>query len=81
MRHSQYTANPLNPPYQGDFEDFARVGVIGRCLLIYLIHHSSPVGGISESRLPTILQTMALCSVSTVIALMNQHSPSGAECV
>ena len=34
MRHSQYTANPLNPPYQGDFEDFAPVEIIGKCILI-----------------------------------------------
>jgi hypothetical protein len=27
------------PPYQGDFENFAKVGVIGKCLLISLIHH------------------------------------------
>ena len=25
---TQCTANPLNPPYQGDFGNFARVGVI-----------------------------------------------------
>ena len=28
MRHSQCTTNPLNPPYQGDFEDVAPVEII-----------------------------------------------------
>ena len=37
---TQYTANPLNPPYQGDFANFAKVGVIGKCLPISLIHYS-----------------------------------------
>ena len=32
--------NPLNPPYQGDFGGLSKVGVIDRCLLISLIHHS-----------------------------------------
>ena len=41
LRHSQCTANPLNPPYQGDFGTFATVGVIGKCLLIFLIHYST----------------------------------------
>ena len=40
LRHSQYTANPLNPPYQGDFGTFAKVRVIGKCLLISLIHYN-----------------------------------------
>ena len=40
LRHFQCTANPLNPPYQGDFGTFAKVGVIGKCLLIFLIHYS-----------------------------------------
>ena len=35
-------ANPLNPPYQGDFGNFAKVGVIGKCLVISLIHHICP---------------------------------------
>ena len=45
MRHSQYTANPLNPPYQGDFEDVAPIEIIGECILIsrvyyiFSIHH------------------------------------------
>ena len=38
MRHSQYTANPLNPPYQGDFEDFAPVEIIGKCILISRVY-------------------------------------------
>ena len=38
--------NPPSPPYQGgnryqgDLENFATVGVIGKRLLIYLIHHN-----------------------------------------
>ena len=39
MRHSQYTANPLNPPYQGDFEDFAPVEIIGKCILIFRVYY------------------------------------------
>ena len=39
MRHSQYTANPLNPPYQGDFEDFAPVEIIGKCILIPRVYY------------------------------------------
>ena len=47
--HSQppKSPNPPSPPYQGgnryqgDFGNFARVGVIGRCLLISLIHYNS----------------------------------------
>ena len=34
MRHSQYTTNPLNPPYQGDFEDFAPVEIINVSLFL-----------------------------------------------
>ncbi len=41
MRHSQYTANPLNPPYQGDFEDFAPVEVIGKCILISRVYYKT----------------------------------------
>ena len=41
MRHSQYTANPLNPPYQGDFEDFAPVEIIGKCILISRVYYYS----------------------------------------
>ena len=33
-------ANPLNPPYLGDFGNLEWVGVIGRCLLISLVRHS-----------------------------------------
>ena len=33
MRHSQCTTNPLNPPYQGDFGNFAQIEVIGKCYL------------------------------------------------
>ena len=40
MRHSQYTANPLNPPYQGDFEDFAPVEIIGKCILISRVYYN-----------------------------------------
>ena len=48
IRHPQCTTNPLNPApdksgcttYQGDFEDFAQVEVIGKCLLIFRIHYS-----------------------------------------
>ena len=29
-------SQPPCPPYQGDFGNFARVGVIGKCLLISL---------------------------------------------
>ena len=36
----QWTANPLNPPYQGDFGNSASIGVIGKCLLISLLRHS-----------------------------------------
>ena len=32
---------PLSGELQGDFENFAKVGVIGKRLLIYLIHHNS----------------------------------------
>ena len=32
IKHSQWTTNPLNPPYQGDFGSFDRIGVIGKCL-------------------------------------------------
>ena len=39
MIHSQYTANPLNPPYQGDFGNFTQVGVIGKCSLIFRIYY------------------------------------------
>ena len=39
MKHSQYTANPLNPPYQGDFEDFAPVEIIGKCILISRVYY------------------------------------------
>ena len=50
MRHSQYTANPLNPPYQGDFEDFAPVEIIGKCILISRVYYkwtlSPPVGAV-----------------------------------
>ena len=45
MRQSQCTANPLNPPCQGDFENFAKVRVIGKCLLIFRIHHNSTTRG------------------------------------
>ena len=47
MRHSQYTANPLNPPYQGDFDDFALVEIIGKCILISRVYYKLmplPVG-------------------------------------
>ena len=44
MRHSQYTANPLNPPYQGDFEDFAPIEIIGKCILISRVYYNSPSG-------------------------------------
>ena len=40
MRHSQYTANPLNPPYQGDFEDVAPVEIIGKCILISRVYYN-----------------------------------------
>ena len=40
MGHSQYTANPLNPPYQGDFEDFAPVEIIGKCTFISRAYYS-----------------------------------------
>ena len=33
--------NPLNPPYQGDFGNLAKVGVIGKCLLISIIHYKT----------------------------------------
>ena len=36
----QYTANPLNPPYQGDFEDFAPVEIIGKCILISRVYYN-----------------------------------------
>ena len=40
----QETALLAIPPYhggvQGDFGNFARVGVIGKCLLISLVHHN-----------------------------------------
>ena len=39
MRHSQCTTNPLNPPYQGDFEDFAPVEIIGKCILISRVYY------------------------------------------
>ena len=39
MRHSQCTVNPLNPPYQGDFEDFAPVEIIGKCILISRVYY------------------------------------------
>ena len=39
MRHSQYTANPLNPPYQGDFEDFVPVEIISKCILISRVYY------------------------------------------
>ena len=49
--HSQppKSPNPPSPPYQGgnryqgDFANFTKVGVIGKCPLISLIHHNSPV--------------------------------------
>ena len=41
MRHSQYTANPLNPPYQGDFEDLAPIEIIGKCILISRVYYKS----------------------------------------
>ena len=44
LRHSQCTVNPLNPPYQGDFGNFAKVRVIGKCILISLIHHNRAAG-------------------------------------
>ena len=37
LGHSQCTTNPLNPPYQGDLGNFAKVGVISKCLLVSLI--------------------------------------------
>ena len=40
MRHSQYTVNPLNPPYQGDFEDLALVEIIGKFILISRVYYS-----------------------------------------
>ena len=55
MRHSQYTANPLNPTpdfipdtsgqaggttYQGDFEDVAPVEIIGKCILISCVYYN-----------------------------------------
>ena len=40
MGHFQCTANPLNPPYQGDFEDFAPVEIIGKCILIARVYYS-----------------------------------------
>ena len=39
LRHSESTINPLNPPYQGGFEDFAPVEVIGKCILISHVYY------------------------------------------
>ena len=38
--HFQYTTNPLNPPCQGDFGNFERVGIIGKCLLISRVYYN-----------------------------------------
>ena len=40
ITHSQRKVNPLNPPYQGDFEGFEGDGVIDKCQLISIIHQS-----------------------------------------
>ena len=47
---SMHRHPPKSPRKQGDFGNFERVGVIGKCLLISLIHHSS-----IESALMSIL--------------------------
>ena len=49
MGHFQYTANPLNPltplsggnSCQGDFEDFAQVEIIGKCILISCVYYNA----------------------------------------
>ena len=63
MRHSQYTANPLNPApdfipdtsgqagcttYQGDFEDFTPVEIIGKCILISRVYYSESLYSVCD---------------------------------
>ncbi len=43
MRHFQCTTNPLNPPCQGDFRNFERLGVIGKCPLISRVYYKRKV--------------------------------------
>ena len=38
--HSQPPKSP-NPPYQGGFEDFAPVEIIGKCILISRVYYKS----------------------------------------
>ncbi len=52
MRYSQYTANPLNPPYQGDFEDFGPVEIIGKCILISRVYYKKKVQSKCGARCP-----------------------------
>ena len=54
MRHSQYTANPLNPPYQGDCEDFAPVEIIGKCTLISRVYYIYGPANCGPGKMPDL---------------------------